>query len=361
MKILLLIVLLSSSVFANVKKIPSTDYKLDTVGEFDGVVWGFDFLTEDQALITLRSGEFYHYNLKTKKKVSLPTPKVKSLGQGGLLDVKVYSTLKKSYIYLTFSESVSKMVVTSLARGEWVKGELKNLKTLFRSQIQSTTGRHFGSRLLIFKGQIFMTVGDRGARDLAQDLNSHQGKILRLDLEGKPMEGNPFVKKGLPEIWSYGHRNPQGIDIDPQTREVYSVEFGPKGGDELNAIYAGKNYGWPIITYGREYYGPKIGTTQKEGMEQPVTYWVPSISPSGMAFYTGEKIKEWQYSLFLANLSSRHLRRLVLKKGKVILEENLFSDLRERIRHVATGTDGHLYFSTDSGKLIKISSKDKKK
>ena len=201
-----------------------------------------------------------------------------------------------------------------------------------------------------------MTMGDRGERKAAQKLNVHNGKILRLNLDGTPPLDNPFVKtKGaLPEIWSYGHRNPQGIDFDPISKQIYSCEFGPRGGDELNLIKKSKNYGWPVITYGKEYWGPSIGDTHKKGMEQPVSYWVPSISPSGMVFYTGDKIPEWKNNLFLANLGSTHLRRLVLKENKVVMQEVLFDKMDKRIRQVRNGKDGYLYFSTDNGAIYKV-------
>jgi glucose/arabinose dehydrogenase len=243
-----------------------------------------------------------------------------------------------------------------LARGIYKNKALSEIKTLFSAKTNSDEREHFGSRLLFKDNTIFMTIGDRGKRDLAQNLDYHNGKILRLTLEGKPATGNPFekTKNALPEIWSYGHRNPQGIDIDPITGEIYSIEFGPRGGDELNLIQKSKNYGWPVITYGKEYWGPSIGDTHNEGMQQPVIHWTPSISPSGMTFYHSEKYPEWKNSLFLAALGSRHLRRLELKDNQVTSEEMLFSDLNERIRHVRISPDGYLYFSTDSGKLMKV-------
>ena len=175
-------------------------------------------------------------------------------------------------------------------------------------------------------------------------MSLHNGKIIKI----------PLSEKSAPIVWSLGHRNPQGIDVDPVTNNLYSLEFGPRGGDELNLIKKGKNYGWPLITYGKEYWGPAIGPTHKKGLEQPVEHWTPSISPSAMEFYTGNKIKAWKNNLFLACLSGMHLRKLVLKGNKVISQEKLFADLQERIRNVRTGLDGYLYFSTDSGKLYKV-------
>jgi len=233
---------------------------------------------------------------------------------------------------------------------------LRNFKVIFRAKVYGKTSRHFGSRVLIVDDHLFMTVGDRGKRKYAQNLGYHNGKILRLTLNGKPATGNPFVnnKDALPEIWTLGHRNPQGIDINRVTGSIYSVEFGPRGGDELNLIQKSLNYGWPVITYGKEYYGPSIGKKSKKGMEQPLTYWTPSISPSGMAIYDSDKLPLWKGHIFLAALGSQHLRRLKLINNKVTEQEKLFGYLKERIRQVRQGPDGYLYFSTDSGKIFKV-------
>lgn len=330
--------------------------KAEVVAQFDGVLWGFDFLNEFEIIVTLRNGELFHYNLKTKKKKSLTAPKVQSQGQGGLLDVLIVNEKDKVYVYLTFSENYKDGITTSLARGEYVGGNIKTLKTIFRSKVTGGSAKHFGSRLLLKDNNLFMTIGDRGKRDFAQDLSQHNGSILKLTLEGKPALDNPYlkVKSALPEIWSYGHRNPQGIDLDPVTNKIYSIEFGPRGGDELNLISKKTNYGWPIITYGKEYWGPTIGPTHKKGMEQPVKEWTPSISPSGLAFYTGDKIKKWKNNLFIACLGGRHLRRVVLKEGRITKEEKLFEGLQERVRQIKNGKDGALYFSTDGGKIYKV-------
>lgn len=327
-------------------------YKAEVVMNLDGVIWGIQFLDKNNVLLSLRKGELYLADLRTKKTKMIPIPKVIVKGQGGLLDVYLF----KKDLFITYADKVNGQLTTSLAKAKLKDGKPGLFKRIFSATVAGSSGRHFGSRVIVKDGFLYMTIGDRGDRDYSQDLKHHNGKILRLTLEGKTAPGNPFLGKeaALPEIWSYGHRNPQGIAINPNDGQIYSCEFGPKGGDELNYISKGKNYGWPIITYGREYWGPKIGETHKNGMEQPLIYWTPSISPSGMNFYTGNKIREWNGNLFLANLSSRHLRRLVLKGKKILKEEVLFKELEERVRHVANGPDGHLYFSTDSGKLYKV-------
>lgn len=340
--LLLTILVFSSTIWA----------KPELIYQGEDVVWGFDFLNQDQLVITHRNGSMFYYNLKNKKKEKISTPKVYADGQGGLLDVQIYN----DYIYITFSEKLkSGKIITSLARK---KINDKNFKIIFQSNAHGDKDIHFGSRLAFKNDKMFMTIGERSERDLAQSLRHHNGKVLRLNLDGSIPSDNPYIKnqQALDEIWSYGHRNPQGIAFHPENGKLFEVEFGPRGGDEINIIEPGKNYGWPVITYGKEYWGPSIGAEQKEGMEQPLKYWVPSISPSGMNFYTGDKIKEWKNNLFLACLSEEHLRRLILKDNKVVKEEALFKNLNERVRFVRTGPDGYLYFSTDSGKIFKVMS-----
>ena len=343
----------------NIAVASSQKYELKKIFQTDGVIWGFDFIAETELLVTTRAGKLFYVDLSKKAVKSLPTPPVVASGQGGLLDVHHHRILGKEYVYLTYSTEHQGQLTTALARGVWKNTTLTQPEPLFIAKTKGSSGRHFGSRLLFKDQYLYMTIGDRGLRDEAQQLSSHNGKILRLTLDGKPAVGNPFVNTpgALAEIWSYGHRNPQGIDLDPISGEIYSCEFGPRGGDELNLIQSGKNYGWPVITYGREYWGPSIGDTTHPQMEQPIAYWTPSISPSGMAFYQGSQISSWKGDLFLANLSSTHVRRLVLRNQKVVEQEVLFDDLGERIRHIRSGLDGYLYFSTDSGKIIRVSLK----
>ena len=353
------IVTLLLSFTGTAERAAAADYQLDTVFETDGVVWSFAFLSPSEMLAVRRDGKLFYTDFSQNIQRELPAPSVVTSGQGGLLDVHIHDEDDVRYIYLTYSTEVDDGdATTALARGEWRDGTLQKLETLFVADTEGDSGRHFGSRLLFHGGHIYMTIGDRTERDYAQDLSVHNGKILRLDARGRAARDNPFSqqKDALPEIWSYGHRNSQGIDYERDSGKIYSAEFGPRGGDELNLIERGKNYGWPVITYGREYWGPSIGDTHAGGMEQPVAYWTPSISPSGMAFYYGDKIPQWRGSLFLANLSSQHLRRLVFgENGKVTEQEVLFDDLDERFRHVRESPDGYLYFSTDSGRVVRVS------
>ncbi|WP_372656099.1 PQQ-dependent sugar dehydrogenase [Halobacteriovorax sp.] len=349
MKVLILISILFSL---------SLNAKVSTklVFKADDIIWGFDFINKEKIIATLKDGKILEINLKSKKNKELVAPTVVASGQGGLLDIHYKVINKKAYVYYTFSKKVNRTLVTALGRAVYTDGKLSEHETLFESKIHSSRSIHFGSRLAFVDDFIFMTIGDRGDRDYAQRLDYHNGKVLRLSLEGKALKDNPFfkTKNALPEIWSLGHRNPQGIFYDSESKNLYSSEFGPRGGDELNHIQKGLNYGWPVITYGKEYWGPSIGEEKKEGMEQPLVNWTPSISPSGLTIYTGDKNPKWKGSFFLACLGSTHLHRVVLKNNKLIKQESLLESLDERIRHVRTGLDGELYFSTDSGKIFTV-------
>ncbi|WP_412470420.1 PQQ-dependent sugar dehydrogenase [Oceanospirillum sp. RT-1-3] len=319
------------------------------------IIWGLTFINENEILFTERGGKIKYHNFETKQTKDLLAPSVKARGQGGMLDIVYKKIGDKSYAYFTYSSEVKGVVVTTLARAQYSKAQLKKSEVLLETKIISDTTRHFGSRLL-FKGNfLFMTVGDRGERKYAQDLSYHNGKILRLNFDGSAAKGNPFENKSgaLKEIWSYGHRNPQGIGMN-QKGDVFSCEFGPRGGDELNLVKPGLNYGWPVITYGKEYWGPSIGEEKKKGMEQPLVHWTPSISPSGMVVYEGNKYKDWQGDIFLAALGSEHLRRLKMDGNKVIAQESYLEELEERMRQIAISPAGELYLTTDSGKILKV-------
>jgi glucose/arabinose dehydrogenase len=228
-----------------------------------------------------------------------------------------------------------------------------------------TATLHYGGRILFDKsGNLFVSTGERSdkvTRPQAQELNSALGKIVHITKDGKPAEGNPFLNNAnaKPEIYSYGHRNVQGLAFHPETGDLWEAEFGPRGGDEINRIQPGKNYGWPVITYGIEYSGERVpgAITQKEGMEQPVYYWDPVISPSGISFYSGDKIPEWKNNLFVAGLNSTHIARLVIKNNKVVGEERLLGDEKQRFRAVIQGKDDALYAITDEGRLYRIGKK----
>jgi aldose sugar dehydrogenase len=347
----------------------TTPYKVDSIAGKLGKPWAVTAYPGNKLLVTDKSGFMWLLNNDGSivKKIK-GFPKVDDYGQGGLLDVALDPLFENNHvIYWSYSQPIGDSVnLTAVAKGVINEKDtlVKNVQVIFRATPAIKSGFHFGSRLLFDKdGDIFVSCGDRGyleGRYQAQGLYSGLGKIFKITKDGKPSPGNPFLNKQdtMPHVYSFGHRNPQSLDINPVTGDLWEAEFGPRGGDELNLIKAGKNYGWPIITYGIEYDGRKIGdsTQQKDGMEQPVYYWDPVLSPGGMTFYTSDDIPEWKNNLFIGGLSSTHLARLVIKDNKVVGEESLMADRKERLRDV-TQQNGMLYIVTDDGNLYRVSKK----
>ncbi len=326
--------------------------------------WGMAFLPDGNILVTERPGRLRLVkNGKLLPQAISGLPNIKSLGQGGLLDIVLHPDYANNgWLYFSYSEPGTGGIGTAVSRARLKDLQLVDLETIFRMNIKSGGGLHFGSRLLFDRqGLIYITVGERGDKDRAQQLNDHRGSVIRLHDDGRVPEDNPFINQAgrKAEIYSYGHRNPQGISLHPQTGEVWIHEHGPQGGDELNRIQAAKNYGWPVITYGVNYgFGTKIGEgTHKAGMEQPNYYWVPSIAPSGMTFYTGDKFPEWQNNIFIGSLKFQLLVRLEMQAGKVVKEERLLKGELGRIRDVHTGPDGYLYLLIDkseNGAIVRL-------
>lgn len=345
----------------------NTAYNVEILNKDLGRPWGIINLPDGRFLITDKRGYMNVVSMDGKQISKVEGfPKVDAKGQGGMLDVALdpdFTT--NSIIYFSFSEPFGKGNLTSVAKGK-LTGDFKSIsdvKVIFRAEPSYDGDKHYGSRLVFDKdGNLFVSTGERSdkvTRVYAQKTDNYLGKIIRITKEGKPAHGNPFIgKKGYkPEIYAYGVRNPQGLAIDPNGN-LWDVEMGPRGGDEINLIQPGKNYGWGDVTYGIEYSGAKVGEgiTRKEGTEQPVYYWDPVISPSGVTFYTGN-IEEWKGNLFIGCLSGEHINRIVMKDNKVIGEERLLADQSERFRDVLDGMDGNLYAVTDSGKLYRISKK----
>ena len=329
--------------------------------------WGMTFLPDGRLLVTERPGRMRLIGKDGKLSPPLKgVPAVFASGQGGLLDVALSPDFpSSSSIYFSFSEPRGGGAGTAVAKGKLAAADgaaprLDDVKVIFRQEPASPSGQHFGSRLAFSRdGHLFVTLGERGARDRAQDLANHYGKVVRLLLDGSVPKDNPFVGKAevRPEIWSYGHRNAQAAAIHPGTGKLWVVEHGARGGDEVNIPQAGKNYGWPVITYGRDYSGAKVGEgTAKAGLEQPIYYWDPSIAPSGMAFYTGDLMPEWKGNLFVGALARQALHRLVLDGDRIVGEERLLGDLGERIRDVRSGPDGAIWLLTDSpeGRVLRV-------
>jgi glucose/arabinose dehydrogenase len=331
--------------------------------------WGITTLPDGRFIVTEKSGTMRIVAANGGAGQPLTgVPKVNDAGQGGLLGITLDPKFDQNrMIYWVFSEPLPEGNLTSVARGKLSSDEkaLEGVKVIYRATPAYKGTLHYGGRILFSKeGHLYVTTGERSdleTRPQAQDLNSALGKILRITTDGKPVGGNPFEGRSgaRPEIYSYGHRNVQGISFHPETGDLWETEFGPRGGDELNRIEPGKNYGWPVITYGIEYSGPKIGDAiqQKEGMEQPVYYWDPVISPSGMTFYNQDAMPEWKNNLFIACLSGMHLCRLVIENNKVVGEERLLADQQQRFRDITQGRDGALYAVTDQGRLYKIHKK----
>jgi glucose/arabinose dehydrogenase len=282
-------------------------------------------------------------------------------GQGGLLDVAIAPDFERTReVFLSFAEPEGGLAGTAVMRGVLTDSTFEQARVIYRQRPKVKGGGHYGSRLVWMKdGTLFVTQGDRmNYRDRAQDLTQGMGKFVRIDRDGRAPADNPFIGRGnaQPEIWSYGHRNGQAATIHPETGQLWTVEHGARGGDELNHPEAGKNYGWPEITYGRDYSGARIGNgVAREGMEQPVYYWDPVIAPSGMTFYTGDSIPGWKGSLLIGSLAGA-LVRLELRDGRVVLEERYLGELRERIRDVVEGPDGFVYLLTDNprGRILRV-------
>ncbi|MFD0988427.1 PQQ-dependent sugar dehydrogenase [Methyloligella solikamskensis] len=333
---------------------------VETIAELDSP-WGFAFLPDGEILVTEKDGNL----VKVSKDgtVSDPiegVPEVWANGQGGLLDVALDPDFAdNSLVYLTYAEADNDgKAGTAAARGTLKDGKLTDVEVIFRQKPKVEGPNHFGSRLAFSpNGKLFVTTGERFKFDPAQDLKTHLGKVIRINKDGSVPEDNPFVAddKALPEIWSYGHRNVQGADIKPDSGELWTLEFGPKGGDELNKPEAGKNYGWPVVSWGNNYDGSKIPNppTHPE-FADAVKHWTPVISGSGMTFYTGEEFPEWDGNALLSGLSSTSITRLTFDGDEVTGEEQL--DMGARIRDVGQGPDGALWAITDGtdGKLIRL-------
>lgn len=342
--------------------------------------WGLAFLPDGRMLVTEKAGRLRIVNATV---AAVPhgnvsgVPAVLNAGQGGLLDLAVQAVGGDTWVYLSYAEAGTGAQAgsngTAVARGRLVGAALLDVQVIFRQTPKvatSTSTNHYGSRLVLTPdGYLYITLGDRSAASeavKAQDLSTHHGKVVRIRTDGSVPNDNPFVTTPnvRPEIWSWGHRNPQGAALHPTTGELWVSEHGPQGGDELNRIQRGRNYGWPLISYGCNYGAPVGncptvgGATSGAGLEQPVSYWVPtSIAPSGLCWYTGSAIPEWQGHLFLGALAGQALWRMEINGTAVVRREELFKSLAERIRDVRQGPDGALYLLTDSsnGRVLRVS------
>ena len=359
-KILMLIVLFTVFACAQDKNPVNTKHTYELVVNDLSIPWGFTFLPDNSMLITEKDGRIIHF--KNNKKIEIKNvPDVYNRGQGGLLDIVLHPNYSENgWIYFTYasSEGTDKGGHTALMRAKLKDNSLIEKQVLYKATPNTTKGQHFGSRIVFDDaGHLYFTIGERGNRDMnPQDITRDGGKVYRLHDDGRIPNDNPFNnEKNVKEaIYSYGHRNPQGMTLNPETREIWTHEHGPRGGDEINIIKAGKNYGWPIISYGINYVGTKFtDITKKEGMEQPIHYWDPSIAPSGMAFISSDKYSDWKGNLLIGSLKFQYLDNCYIKNGKVVKEERLLDGLG-RVRSINQGPDGFIYVGIENLGIVKL-------
>jgi glucose/arabinose dehydrogenase len=353
--------------FAAVSQVATVDqqdprFRLEQVASGLGVPWGMAFLSPTRLLVSERSGGLRLIDLESLEMRRVDgLPSIVAEGQGGLLDVAVApANAAPGWIYFTYSKPVDGEATTALARARLDGERLVDWQDLLVADAVSGTRRHFGSRIAFDdEGHLFFGVGDRGERDPAQDNSNHIGTIMRLNLDGSIPPDNPFVgdRAARDEIWSFGHRNPQGLLFDSATQRLWEIEHGPRGGDEINLILEGRNYGWPVVSHGQEYWGPvSVGeATSKPGMEDPRKVYIPSIAPGSLLLYRGEAFPDWRGDLFSGALKLRHLNRVSLSAdGQATAEERLLEDFGERIRALAESPEGWIYLSTDSGRILRM-------
>lgn len=346
--------------------ISSFELATDVVANNLSSPWALDFLPDGRVLVSERTGSLVI--ISADGEVSAPLtglPDVSFGGQGGLLDVALAPDFADNrMVYISYAEPRGNNENgTTVARGRLADDEsgIEDLEVIFRQQPSWDSNLHFGSRLVWDNGGLlYVTLGERShaePRQLAQDVGTHLGKVVRIRPDGSAPESNPFVgtEGAQPEIWSYGHRNPQGAALHPQTGELWIIEHGPRGGDELNQPEAGNNYGWPVITYGEDYNGSPLGDgiTRQEGMEQPIYYWDPVIAPSDMTFYHGDMFSSWSGNLLIGSLNPGGMVRLMLDGERVVGEERFLSSFG-RIRDVAVADDGAVWFVNDGGELVRV-------
>ena len=327
-------------------------FRVEVVAEGFSHPWGLAFIPGGGMLVTERSGRLNRLDADGGGRVEITgLPDVATGNQGGLLDVVLHPDFSDNqWVYLSYSKPGEGGAATAVGRGRLDGERLEDFEELFIATPYTGGGRHFGSRLAFdAEHYLYISTGDRGNRDSAQELDNHHGKIIRLTDDGQIPGDNPFLGQpdAMPGIYSYGLRNPQGMFLHPVTGEIWIHEHGPRGGDEINIIRAGLNYGWPKVTHGREYHGPEIGPDSMEGMEDPLHHWTPSIAPSGVAYYDGDAFPRWQGNLFVGALAQTHLARVVIEGEQVVHEERLLDDAGWRIRDVRQGPEGGIYLLVD--------------
>jgi glucose/arabinose dehydrogenase len=338
----------------------NTDNSYEVIVPDLDIPWGFTSLPDGSMLITEKAGELIHFKNGIKTTIS-GLPEIYLRGQGGLMDIVLHPNYNENgWIYLSYasSEGEGEGGNTAIARAKLNSNSLDHIDVLYKATPNTKKGQHFGSRLVFDKdGYLFFTIGERGHREVnPQDITRDCGKVYRLNADGSIPKDNPFINEpnAKKAIYSYGHRNPQGMTLHPKTKDIWTHEHGPKGGDEINIIKAGKNYGWPVISYGVNYSGTSLTElTEKKGMEQPLHYWDPSIAPSGMAFINSDKYGDWNGNLLVGSLKFQYLDMCTIKENKVIKEERLLDGLG-RVRSVEQGPDGYIYVGIENLGIVKL-------
>ncbi|NAW59598.1 MULTISPECIES: PQQ-dependent sugar dehydrogenase [unclassified Vibrio] len=338
---------------------PAWGWQVEKVAGGFAVPWGMSFVDNDTLLVTERNGGIKQLTLSTGAIRNLfEVEGVWARGQGGLLDIAV-SPFDPGKVYVTYSKDVNGQGATTLAVADYRDGNLTNWRDVLVSRSTSDTGRHFGSRIAFDQSHVYFSIGDRGNRDNGQNTQTHAAAILRLNPNGSIPQDNPFVKDPtiLDEIWTYGHRNPQGLTYDIQTQQLWEIEHGPRGGDEINRIQKGKNYGWPVTSHGKEYWGPlDVGDAkEKPGIEPPVKVYVPSIAPGSLILYRGDKYPALNGKLLSGSLKLTHINIVSLNDNfEAVGEERILQELGERIRDIEVSPQGWIYFSTDRGNVYQL-------
>jgi|TARA_B100000929_G_scaffold38002_1_gene27156 glucose/arabinose dehydrogenase len=349
----------------SIEKTEKETFKIETFIDGFDVPWGMAFLPNKNLIVSDRNGSLWLVDYKSKTKTQIiGVPEVRYKGQGGLLDIQVHPEfINNNYIYIGFTsylKSKKNKTFTSVVRGILENNSLTDQKIIYKADdiYYSNNTVHYGTRIVFDKeGYLYFSIGDRGERNQAQLLDYPNGKIHRLHDDGSIPKNNPFIqeKNAIKSIWTYGNRNPQGLAIHPVSAIIFETEHGPRGGDELNILSSGKNYGWPEITYGKNYSGTTITKyTHKEGMEQPVIHWTPSIAVCGIDFYDGEIFKNWKNDLLVSSLKFENLYRLKIKDNKVTEQEIVYR-AGSRIRDVETGPEGFIYLALeDPGRIVRF-------
>jgi len=349
----------------SIEKTEKETFGVETFADGFDIPWGMAFLPNKNLIVSDRNGDLWKINYSNQKKTQISgVPNVRYRGQGGLLDVQIHPDfINNNYIYVGFTDYLKKKkkkTFTSIVRATLNNNKLINHKIIYKAddKYYSNSSIHYGTRIVFDKeGYLYFSIGDRGSRDQAQLLNTPNGKIHRLNDDGSIPKDNPFIKNdnAIKSIWTYGNRNPQGLAIHPTSLIIFETEHGPKGGDELNILLSGNNYGWPEITYGKNYSGTTITKhTHKKGMEQPVIHWTPSIAVCGIDFYDADVFKNWKNNLLVTSLKFENLYRLEIVNNEVI-DQELIYHAGSRIRDVETGPDGYLYLALEEpGRIIRF-------